>query len=224
MPSGTRSTPVLPSSQSSRESSNFTMADSDLQDLSTHQLLVKLAQEMKDLKLELNGVSSKLDLVMDDSRVQGSKINLIGEDVQALKDDVKVLQIENTSLKMTNNQLKDKLTKLELYSRRDNLILNGVKQVDDEDCFAVATDAIKNDLAIADAENIKFDRCHRLPGKVKPQPLIVRFNCSADRDKVWKARFNLAKSKKMITLQEDFPEDIIARRNSLYPIMKERRN
>jgi ribA/ribD-fused uncharacterized protein len=135
-------------------------------------------------------------------------------------------------LKSNNDDLKERLVRFEAYNRRENLIFFGIEQNTGEICCEVITRVIRDILKVPDVNNMKFDRCHRLSSsKSRPQPLIVRFTCGADRDKVWKARYNLAeaddgtgiKKKCPISVSEDFPPEIIARRKSLYPIMKKAR-
>ena len=190
--------------------------------LSTNMLLQQLSKQISDMRSEISCMSSKLDQVVADSKQNEAKTDAVVKDVSSMREDVSSLQQENAQLKSDNKRLKDRLDKLESYSRRDNLIFHGVQQKPDEDCHRVAQLIMQNNLNIPHASEMKFDRCHRIPGKTKPQPLIVQFNYSVDRDKVWQARKNLSGSN--ISLREDFPEEIVARRNALYPIMMKARD
>ena len=57
------------------------------------------------------------------------------------------------------------------------------------------------------------------PNRNRARPLIARFTCRADRDRVWKARYRLKNSR--ISMGEDLPRHIQEiRKNVLIPAMK----
>jgi ribA/ribD-fused uncharacterized protein len=60
-----------------------------------------------------------------------------------------------------------------------------------------------------------------LPSIKTPRPIIVRFVCHGDLERVWAARGKLKKSK--IFMTEDFPKEYINRRRALFPVMKRAR-
>ena len=68
---------------------------------------------------------------------------------------------------------------------------------------------------------MKLCGAHRLgkPNRNRARPLIARFTCRADRDRVWKARYRLKNSR--ISMGEDLPKHIQEiRKNVLIPAMK----
>ena len=90
-----------------------------------------------------------------------------------------------------NVKLKQKITHLENYSRRDNLTIRRIPETKDEVCKTVVKtfckDKLKLDTAFVDS--IKIVRCHRLgerqQGNVKwTRPIILHFYNFGDRQKV----------------------------------------
>ena len=124
-----------------------------------------------------------------------------------------------------NLKLKQKLTHLENYSRRDNLVIRGIKETKDEVCEAVVKTFCKDKLKIESEviDCIKIVRCHRLGekqhGKTKwIRPIIVRFFNFGDRQQVWSARSKLAGTS--YSVSENFTCETEYNRKKLYPIFK----
>ena len=125
------------------------------------------------------------------------------------------------------NTLQKRCDNQESYSRRDNLVIHGIPENDDENeqtCMQLVRDFFTNDLQLADAESqsIVFVRCHRLGKQIRgvnsrKRPIIVRFQNFADRKLVWSKRFHL--KNKNYTLHENFASDVEYRRRILYPIL-----
>ena len=117
----------------------------------------------------------------------------------------------------------DELTHLNIYSRRWNLIFYRVNESKDEDCFSLVRDVLTRNLNLPQDEvsNMKLCGAHRLgkPNRNRARPLIARFTCRADRDRVWKVRYRLKNSR--ISMSEDLPKHIQEiRKNVLIPAMK----
>ena len=72
----------------------------------------------------------------------------IGDNSRAIED-----------LSKDNILLKEKLLRLESYSRRDNLVIHGIPEKPHEDCYALARDVIKQ--SGANPDNVKLIRSHR---------------------------------------------------------------
>ena len=74
-----------------------------------------------------------------------------------------------------------------------------------------------------DAENMYFQRCHRLPGKRNaPRPIIVRFRDYGDRTLIWSKIGDIPKKTKQF-MCEDFPKEVVANRKQLLPIFRKAR-
>jgi len=121
----------------------------------------------------------------------------------------------------------DELIRQEMYSRRWNIIFYRVPETPDEDCTGLVRKIITNDLKIKREEVSQFQFCgvHRLgkQSRGRPRPIIARFTCRNDRDKVWKMRRNLKDS--TISIGEDLPKRIQEiKKKILVPTMKKARS
>ena len=84
---------------------------------------------------------------------------------------------------------------MEQYTRRENLRFNNIEEKEYEDCKAVVYNILEKELGV-DTTKIRFHAVHRV-GKKKHgrrRPIIARFVCRKDRDKVWSKRGNLKES------------------------------
>ena len=121
----------------------------------------------------------------------------------------------------------DELIRQEIYSQRWNMIFYKVPETRDEDCIGLVRKIITNDLKINHEEVNQFQFCgvHRLgkQSRGRPRPIIARFTCRSDRDKVWKMRRNLKDSN--ISIGEDLPKRVQEiKRKILIPAMKKARS
>ena len=121
----------------------------------------------------------------------------------------------------------DELIRQEIYSRRWNMIFYKFPETCDEDCIGLVRKIITNDLKINHEEVNQFQFCgvHRLgkQSRERPRPIIARFTCRSDRDKVWKMRRNLKDSN--ISIGEDLPKRVQEiKRKILIPAMKKARS
>ena len=95
----------------------------------------------------------------------------------------------------------------------------------DENCFDVIYDIIENELRI-DPENILFHAVHRI-GKpreaddAKLRPIIARFLCREDRDKVYRIKNWLKKSRRLkeAYITQDYAQAIQMERKVLIKVM-----
>ena len=122
--------------------------------------------------------------------------------------------------------MKNKIMSLESYSRRDNLIIHGIKKTANEtavSCSRAVKSIFVESLGLEQetVSSMVFSRCHRLPqGKsVKSAPaIIIRFRSYADRTLVWESKTRLKGTG--FILSENFDSDTAYNRNKLYPIFK----
>ena len=170
----------------------------------------ELKEEIGSLKKDFRDAKSNL---FSDVGAANEKCNLALDKCVQLEKRNKILEKEN-------ELLKERVTALEVYSKSDNLIKEGIAQQKDEDCAAVVRSFFSDQLKIQDAKNITFTRCHRTysPQADKSKPIICRFLYLAERERVWAARFNLQGSHYF--LKEHFPPEVNRRRSVLLPILK----
>jgi hypothetical protein len=80
-----------------------------------------------------------------------------------------------------------------------------------------------NDMGVEYPESIAVVRCHRLEGSYQnPKPIIIRFSCSNDRQRVWNKRSGLKGTK--VFLKENFCAETEKRRRIMIPILKAARD
>ena len=84
---------------------------------------------------------------------------------------------------------------MEQYTRRENLRFNNIEEKEYEDCKVVVDNILKKELGV-DTTKIRFHAVHRVGKKIhcRRRPIIARFVCREDRDKVWSKRGKLKES------------------------------
>ena len=138
---------------------------------------------------------------------------------------LRCINVENDNIK-----LRRKCESQENYSRRDNLIIKGVTEKNNEDmstCKRLVRNIFIQKLNLSEIEvnSINFVRCHRIGKTTLPngtvnrkRPIIVRFHSYNDRSVVWSARSALKNGS--ISINENFAAEVEYRRRLLYPILK----
>ena len=143
---------------------------------------------------------------------------------------------------MSRNQLE--LDQLEGQSRRQNLNFFNIEESTNEtweEFEEKVRNYIKSELDL-DETAISIERAHRLPGKNKPRPLIVKFSFFKDKDRVIKRYRDLRKSDRdtpssanvtngasaaesgigdRVRVSEDFPGRVRKARSALIPFLKQ---
>ena len=108
---------------------------------------------------------------------------------------------------------------MEAYSRRENLIITGIPEVQDatEDTLQVLQDFMANELNVTNAANIDFQRVHRLgkPSHKGLRAIIARFLKYPDKERILSLRkhlcdkdfsmFNLRSSRMQNKLEKGLP-------------------
>ena len=190
--------------------------------------------DLRTLLLTMKGDMERNFLELKAQNVEIRKnIEALAQDTQSLTKTTEALKVENAKLQTETTALSNtivclkselkkkskKLSELETYTRRENLVFRGISQDTEEDCEQKVKRVIGNVMKIT-TDEMRFDLCHRIPGK-RPQPIIVRFNWFQDRVKVYNARSTLQGHP--ISIHEDFPQEVVNNRRSLLPIMKKAR-
>ena len=123
------------------------------------------------------------------------------------------------------DKLVQKCDDLSQYTRKPNLILDGLVEKANEDIYGEVQSFFKTQLDLR--ENIQISIAHRLgQGNKTPRPVIIQFALIRDRDLVWSRRFNLKKqgqTKPSYILREHFIPEIQSARNELMPYLKQAR-
>ena len=166
------------------------------------QQLSTVKEENLRLKLELSSYKDSLEFTQKEYDESKDRIS----------------QVENDA-----NSNKTWLVKQELYNRRWNLLFFGVNEEHDENCKEKVKKIISEKLQIHNVDSMKFCGVHRVGRKRfarrRNRPIICRFTCREDQERVYKAKAKLKNTQIYIT--DDVPEETREiRRKLLVPAMK----
>ena len=122
----------------------------------------------------LMSMNSKFDDLKMDMYDMKESYNNLKTEVQNMKEAMSELTTENNNLKTQLQDLASKTDDLECRSKWNNLIFHGIPRADNEtsqDCEGIVRDLITDKVELAD--DIEFDRVHRLSGKPN-SPVVAR--------------------------------------------------
>lgn len=133
------------------------------------------------------------------------------KEVESLKEQIEKQNVEIDSLR-------DKVENLEVYTRKANLIIEGIAESRDENIYQKVSDFLAETLGIV--EDIPVSIAHRLGIRTgrKPRAIIIRFVSLRDKDLVWSCRTRLAGSG--IVMKQHYTPEIQKSRNEMYPYLK----
>ena len=145
-----------------------------------------------------------------------------------VKEEMCKVQFDYENLKFENIRLQHRANHLDNYSRRDNLVISGIEETENEICEQKSRDFFKIKLKMESdkVDEMRIVRCHRLGRNThpnqqqsKPRPIIVRFYNFSEQQDVWNRRQNL--NDKTFSMNENFCADTDFKRRKLYPIYRE---
>ena len=174
---------------------------------------------IKDLKTSIEFTQANLEEVE-------TSVASLKESVKAESDRADVLNEKSNKNQAEIKWLKEKILAQDTYTRRENLIFEGIPEDPDESnkqTVVKICELFTDQLEIQNAKDILFQRCHRMgprssTNSSKPREIIVRFAFFSDREKIWSNR-NKFKGTEII-VKEDFPEEIEQRRYILFQVFK----
>ena len=180
--------------------------------------------DLNELRTSVNELTQRIDnavLQADTALTKATEAEKRAQEaeakVQNLEGELQQLQSKLHKSAVKCNVLQEKVASLDDYSRRENLIFEGIDESPKENCTAKIVRFLNEKLNIADAEQMEFQRIHRVGNGQKPRPIICRFLKYPEREVVWQARSNLKGSK--FKIKEDFSTDTVNKRQTLFPIM-----
>lgn len=127
-------------------------------------------------------------------------IQFISEEFESFKNDLTSIKLENEKikkdnekLKSDNEKLKTDIADLQSYSRRDNIVVTGITETNNEcvnEVFNMLSKTIGSELTARD-----ISVAHRLPSKKKDsiKPIVIKFVRRQDKMS-WMGHFRLASS------------------------------
>ncbi|KXJ24437.1 hypothetical protein AC249_AIPGENE22572 [Exaiptasia diaphana] len=179
----------------------------------------ELKNEVRELKETIKGIEQSLDTTskdLNDLRVEFGKETLkTDSEVKFLKEKITVLE-ERLNKEVEHN------INLEQYTRRENLRFNNIDESPHEDCKAIVQQILEEDLELS-ISDIRFHAVHRVgkPNPNRTRPIIARFVCREDRDKVWSRRKKIKDSVLYSDpyITEDYAREIQKERRTLIQAM-----
>ena len=183
------------------------------------QRLEGIFERFSDLERSVNNLHIELKTLSEKSRIIEEKTNEFE----------KAMDFENAELeglKKKDKKNEDKMLYQEVHNRRENLRFFGVPESTTgvQNTFSVMHNFLKEELNLENAENIEFQRAHRI-GKKKPgqtRPVIVRFLKFPEREMVFRRAREL-EGETDVKVYSDLPKEISERRKKQWPRLKKAR-
>ena len=200
--------------------------------------LESISKKVDNQGARLDNIRSELDILRTDFHAQSQKssreIEKQGETLNQTKNQLSTLSNEFDRLRKERKQ--DQMETIDLKARmmRDNLLFHGIPQSQGEnntESEKKLRDFLKDTLKMPNADDISFERVHRL-GKLPPGtnigrmanrsvPIIAKFSRHKDREEVRSKRYEL---KTPYGISEDLPKPIRDARKSVQGLVRELRN
>lgn len=184
---------------------------------------VGLPRQNQDMFDFLRGMKSDLDsqnakVTRDISQVN-TKIDAISDSITCLRAENEKLKSENQALRLEMAGLRGQFDKLEGYSRRNNLRINGIPGCINEkwsDSENTVRNFIKNDLNLPDKENVEIERAHRVKSRDPARcTIVVKLNKFKDRECIIeRAKTQLSRDSN-ISVKPDYTDRVVRHRREL---------
>ena len=194
--------------------------EQSVSDLASNKLVQKLQDTAPDWFVEaFSYLVKELKFLKTDTRA-ADKIKC------ELKAEIKTLETKVDELETIIKQQDEKIMSLEMYSRRDNLIIEGIPESPNEDIKSKILSFFVDNLGVPNGGDISLSRVHRLgkpPHRVaesvkRPRLVIIRFHYFPDRDRIWKSSWSL--NDRSYHVREDFPDSVRENRATLLPCLR----
>lgn len=153
----------------------------------------------------------------------------LSHDIEVVKAQTSAIKDYESKTKSRIDMLENKIDQLEQYSRRNCLLIHGLKETTQEDTTDIALNLFADKLELPQIHRTEIDRSHRLGPKnrpnntateegarprSRPRPIIVKFRSYDERNLVFRAKTLLKGTKILIT------ENLTAQRMKLFKTAK----
>ena len=190
------------------------------------QRLEVIFERFSDLERSVNNLHIELKTLSERSRIIEEKTNEFEKAMDFENAELEGLKKKDKKNEDKIKELEDKLLYQEVYNRRENLRFFGVPESTTgvQNTFSVMHNFLKEELNMENAENIEFQRAHRI-GKKKPgetRPIIVRLLKFPEREMVFRRAREL-EGETDVKVYSDLPKEISERRKKKWPRLKKAR-
>ena len=174
-------------------------------------------------------ITKSVEYAVDTALSALAESGMVKQLVNKHNEELDELRAEIAQLRQETKQNREKMTRLEDQSRRDNLLFYGFEEQVGEtelDCkqkfFRLLTAIMQ--FSPQEVEEMKLVRCHRKGPHMqgKSRPIIIKMHWYADRQSIWARKGALRGSPFFIN--EDFSDITESKRRQLYPILKAAKN
>ncbi|KAJ1173029.1 hypothetical protein NDU88_004871 [Pleurodeles waltl] len=161
------------------------------------EMITKLAGEIKKgfsaSKVNQAGIKEMCKILENKFDLLAKRTQLLEESMESLQEDVAQIKQDSLKSKACEQDLRDKLERMENAARRNNLrILNIPEGEEGNDIKAYCASLIKNSLQlekteqeiVADIQRIHRDPFRRDPARKKPQKILINFLTYALKEKI----------------------------------------
>jgi len=167
------------------------------------------------LERSVNSRQTGLSALSEKSRIIEEKTNCTEKAMEFENVEIQELKRKDKENEDKIKEPEDKLLYQEVYNRRENLHFFGIPESTTavKNTFEVMRNFLKEELDLENAENIEFQRAHRI-GKKKmgeARPVIVRFLKFPEHELVFRKARELESDTK-VKVYSDLPKEISERR------------
>ena len=193
----------------------------------------ELVDTVKDLKNEMSEVSKSLEGCNLSTDSVNDTVTRIEVRLNKIDDFIGNTDHKYNELSKKYEDLNERIIAMENYSKRDNLIIDGIPEAADgekemqSDCIKKVQHFLENSLKLRNAKQMKITRCYRLgvlpSTKSGSRPsgrsraILFQLLNNTDRQLIWEQKKLLKNTD--FHLREDFCKETMDRRKILVPIM-----
>lgn len=186
----------------------------------------KIDERFDKIEKSITNIYQEIENVKTTQKVHSEILDKEETHHHEIADRMTLLENYAQNIETEKNQIREDHLKMQTHTMKYNLIFGGIEQTAldyEEETEAVLKEFIKTELEIPDADQINFQNVHRLRKRNdgKPRNIIARFTHYKDHERVRKVVPVKLKEKTRYTVNQQYPTEIINRRQNLYPKMKE---
>jgi len=164
-----------------------------------------MTEKFDDLKQSIEFLSKSLLEIKSELKETKKDITHL----HGMKEDIIVLRNQN-------QKLVQRITYMEDYQRRDNIVITGLAEINGENCREKCSQLFKECFNV----EAELTRAHRLgPASVKNRKMIVRFKYFKDKEMIMSRRRVLKEKHAGVYIDDDYSVETLRRRNSLRPVV-----
>lgn len=233
MPNSKRKNPV---SSCESEEGNSTFSETKekrprnkMSTLSQHdsELLLSMSKQVKKLDL-LEGLIRDVTDLKAAVNLNNNLIEELSKENKSLKMTVNNLTLTTEEIQKENKRIKSELLDLKCRSMRNNIVIMGLNEEENETYLGterLVKQFMKQNLKMSDeqVQGISVERAHRFGRRIpsKPRPIVAKLSDHKMKMSVLQRGKELKGT--LLSVNDQFPPEIIERRRILYPIFKQRK-